>query len=336
MFVLSLLAGLVTGLSAQDQPEKKDKEPEKKEATEKKEVESKPSFVTRFEKDKSFYQELTTEVQQVVKVQGGADLPLKHKQTFYFKWTPLNQDGDKWVVKQTIEGVKMTVDIAGNPINFDSADPNLAGGAANPGLSDFFKSLVGAEFTITFGKNMVVEKVDGREDFLSKLANANQQMEQLLQNILGDEAMKEMTDPSLGMAPGKEIKEGESWEKKTTLSLGPIGSYERTFKYTYKGKDPDNKELDRIEVEPKLVYKAPTDQADGLLFRIKSGELESVSPKPGVIKFDPKLGRVAESEINVTMKGKLNVSIGTTDTTVELFQEQKTVTKTQDESFMSK
>ena len=311
---LACVAGLLSLASAQD----------------------KQKFEIKFEKDKPFYQELTTEVSQVVKVQGGADLPLKHKQTFYFKWLPLTQDKDKWVVKQTIEGVKMTVDIAGNPINYDSTDPNPSGSGTNPGLADFFKSLVGAEFTITFGPGAKVEKVDGRDDFLKKLAGANPQMEQLLRKILSDEALKEMTDPSAGITPPGEQAVGSSWEKKTTLSLGPIGSYERTFKYTYKGKDPSKKDLDRVEVDAKLVYKAPTDQADGLLFRIKSGNLETINPKPGVILYDPKLGRVVESDIGVTMKGTLNVSIGTTDTTVELFQEQKTTTKTGDTSFVPK
>lgn len=297
----------------------------------------KQKFETKFEKDKPFYQELTTDVTQVVKVQGGADLPLKHRQTFFFKWLPVEQTTDgKWKVKQTIEGLRMTVDIAGNPINYDSTDPNPSGASANPGLADFFKSLIGAEFTITFGPGMVVEKVEGRDEFLKKLANANPTMESLLRKILTDEALREMTDPSAGLSPSEEQSVGGTWDKKATLSLGPIGSYERTFKYTFKGKDPEKKDLDRVEVEPRLVYKAPSDSADGLLFRIKGGNLETINPKPGVIRFDRKAGRVEESDINVTMKGTLDVAIGTTDTKVELYQEQRTTTKTSDTSFLPK
>lgn len=295
---------------------------------------TKLTFETKFEKDKSFYQELTTEVGQTVKVQGGSDLNLKHKQIFYFKWTPITIDKEKTVVKQTIEGVKMTVDIAGNPINYDSTDPNPTGTSSNPGLADFFKSLVGAEFTVTYGPGMKVEKVDGREEFLKKLGGANPQMEQLLKKILSEEALKEMTDPSLGLTPPAAKAVGESWEKKSTLSLGPIGSYERTLKYTAKGKDPQNKTLERIEVEAKLEYKPPTDQLDGLLFRIKSGKLETINPKPGVILYNPQLNRVESAEIALTMRGSLNVTIGTTDTMVELQQDQKTTTRIGDKSFL--
>lgn len=313
--VAVLLAGMVSASFAQDA--------------------AKSTFETKFEKDKSFYQELTTEVGQTVKVQGGSDLNLKHKQTFYFKWTPVTVEKDRTVVKQTIEGVKMTVDIAGNPINYDSTDPNPTGTSSNPGLADFFKSLVGAEFTVTFGPKMKVEKVDGREEFLKKLAGANPQMEQLLKKILSDEALKEMTDPSLGLTAPEPVAVGGTWEKKSTLSLGPIGEYERTFKFTSKGKDSQKKDLDRIEVETKLVYKAPpADQPDGLLFRIKSGNLETVNPKPGVILFDPKTNRVESAEIAVSMRGTLNVTIGTTDTMVELQQDQKTTTRTGEKSFL--
>lgn len=293
----------------------------------------KSAFVTKFEKDKPFFQELTTDVKQTVKVQGGSDLNLSHKQTFFFKWTPVSVEADKKVVKLTIEGVKMTVDIGGNPINYDSTD-SAASIAGNPGLADFFNSLKGAEFTVTFGKGMAVEKVDGKEEFLKKLAGANGQMEQLLRKILTEEALKEMSDPSVGITPPGEQAVGSSWEKKSTLSLGPIGSYERTFKYTYKGKDPEKKDLDLIEVEPKLVYKAPSDASDGLLFKIKSGTLETINPKPGKILWDPKVGRVVEANIGVTMKGTLNVVVSSTETTVELYQEQKTVTRTGDKSFV--
>lgn len=295
-------------------------------------AQEKQDFKPKFEKDKAFYQKLTTTVAQTVKVQGGSDLNLKHEQTFFFKWLPIVDEPDKKVVKQTIEGVKMTVDIGGNPITYDSTDSAATGG--NPGLADFFNSLRGAELTVTFGKNFAVEKVDGKDELLKKLSTANPQMEQLLKKILTEEALKEMTDPSAGLIPPEPKAVGESWEKKSTLSLGPIGSYDRTFKYTYKGKDPEKKDLDLIEVEPKLVYKAPTDSAEGLLFRIKGGTLETIDPKPGKIRYNPKTGRVEEADIAVKMKGTLDVVIGSTETKVELYQEQKTLTQTGDKSFV--
>ncbi len=323
-YVAALVIGLVSLATAQD----------------------KQKFETKFEKDKPFYQKLTTEVEQTLKVQGGADVPLKHKQTFFFKWTPETQgttkdkdgkDRPTWTVKMTIEGVQFNMNIAQQTIDYDSTNPN-SGTSGNPGLADFFKNLVGAELKVTFGPGGVVEKVDGREELQKKLAAVNPQMESILKSVLTDEALREMTDPALGITPPTEKAVNEKWEKKTTLSLGPIGSYERTFEYTYKGKDADplKKELDRIEVKPTLTYKPPTGGGDNLPFRIKGGKLDTKEVKQGYILYDPKLGRVKEAKINILMTGDLDVTIGTAETKVSLQQDQKTELETSDTSFVQK
>lgn len=323
-FVAALVIGLVSLASGQD----------------------KQKFETKFEKDKSFYQKLTTEVEQTLKVQGGADVPLKHRQTFFFKWTTESQavakdkdgkDRPTTTVKMTIEGVQFNMNIAQQTIDYDSTNPT-SGTSGNPGLADFFKNLVGAELKVTFGPGGVVDKVDGREELQKKLAAVNPQMEAILKSVLTDEALKEMTDPSLGLTPPAEKAVNEKWEKKTTLSLGPIGSYDRTFEYTYKGKDTDplKKELDRIEVKPTLTYKPPTGGGDNLPFRIKGGKLDTKEVKSGYILYDGKTGRVKEAKINVLMTGDLDVTIGTAETKVSLQQDQKTEMETSDSPFIQK
>lgn len=295
-------------------------------------------FQLKLEKNKAFFQKITTTVQQTIKVQGGADLAQKHEQVFFFKWLPVDQVGDKWIVKQTIEGAKMTIDIAGNQVKYDSTSTGDSSGSA-PGLADFFSKLVGSEFTVTFGKGMAVEKVDGREEFLKKLGGVNAAMENILKKMLTEEALRQMVDPSFGISPPTEQKEGGSWEKTTTHTLGPIGAFELKNKYTYKGKDPNQKELDRIEVSSTVTYKPPTEQSDGLLFKIKGGELKSLDPTPdqaanNYILYDSKIGRVVKANMLLKMKGTLNVSIGATDTTIELNQEQTTAVETRETTYL--
>jgi Family of unknown function (DUF6263) len=293
---------------------------------------AKLKFEPKFELNKSFYQSVTTDVDQTVKVQGGNDLKLKHSQTFLFKWTPIKQDMDKWTVKLLIEGVKLKVEVASNPVNYDSTSdqPN----ANNPGLNEFFKNLLNSEFTVTYGKGMVVEKVEGQETLLKNLGTANQQMEQLLKKILTTEALKEMSDPLAGLTPPAEKGKDETWDKTTALKLGPIGDYERKLTFTYKGKDTEQKELEKVEVKAALTYKPPTAEADGLLFRIKGGDLTTQNPKAGTYLFDAKTGQLKKAELSVTMTGTLNVAIGTTETTVSLNQTQTTTILTQDKSFV--
>ncbi len=290
-------------------------------------ADGKQTFALKLEKDKPFYEEMTTSVTQAIKVQG-QDLTQKQDQTFSFEWTPVRQDGDKWVLKQKITAVKMNIDISGNPISYDSSNEAASGATGNPGLTDFFKNLKGSEFTVTLGKDNKVEKVDGRDDFIKKLSAGNNQLDGLLKKVLTDEALKQMTDPTFGLIPAQPKAVGETWESpKTTLALGPIGSYEVSYKFTYKGKEGAN---EKVEVVPTLVYKAPTENTDGLLFRIKGGDLKSTGTKPGTILYDAKAGRIVEATIPVELRGTLKVTIGGADTDVELSQTQTTTIKMTD------
>jgi hypothetical protein len=297
-------------------------------------------FETKFELNKPIYMKMTTTVKQSIKVQGSGNEPNQsHSQTFYFKWTPEKLDGDKWTVKLTIEGAALNLNIGGNPVVYDSTAPETAA-TSNPALADYFKNLIGSELKITFDKTMAVEKVDGRDAMLNKLQASNPQMEAVLKRILTEDALKQMADPAFGLsvAGGKNVN--DTWEKKTSLSLGPIGSYDVTNKFTYKGKntegaDAAEKDLDKVEVTSTLVYKAPTDQQEGLLFRIKGGTLESVDPKPGTILFDAKAGRIAKSSLTVKLKGTLQVTVGGQDTSVDLTQEQTTDVQTSDKSLIA-
>lgn len=313
--VIGLMAGMVSLATAQE----------------------KSKFETRFEKDKPFFQKLTTKVEQTLKVMGGSDIPLKHAQTYYFKWTPVSgpdKDG-RWVVKQAIEGVTFEFDVAGQTVKYDSTDPNPTGSTGNPGLGEFFKSLVGLEFTVTF-KGSQVEKVEGRDEALKKLAAVNPQLEGVLRKVLTDDALKEMTDPGLGLAPPAEQAVGGTWKKEGTLNLGPIGTYVRTYEFTYKGKDPVKKELDRVEVKPTLSYKPATEGTEGLPFRIKGGSLAVKESKDSHILYNPKTGRVESARINVVITGDLDVTVNTADTKVTLYQDQKTELDTSDTSLLPK
>jgi len=291
-------------------------------------------IVWKFEKDKPFFQEMSTKTTQTITVMG-MTVGQTQEHTFYFKWTPLKQEGDKWILKQTIEGVKMKIDIAGTPITFDSTAAAQPGGPNNA-LAEFFKAMIGAEFTLTLDKNMKVEKIEGRDEFLKKLGAANQQMEPLLKKLLSDDAMKKLADPTFGMIPPALKKVDENWTNTTKLDLGPLGNYDGTYKYTYKGKDATNKDLDKIDVETTLTYKAPTAEGE-LPFKIRSADIKTEEKlAPGTIFFDSKLGRVASSKMVVKINGTLDIEIGGMNAKVDLKQEQTTEIKTQDKSYVTK
>ena len=286
----------------------------------------------KFEKDKPIYQELTTETTQDMKVMG-MEVKQKQKQTFYFSWKPLEQKDKDWIIEQTIEGVKMEIEIGGNKISYDST----AQAAGNNPLADFFKALVASEFTITVGPDMKVTKVEGRKEFIDKLGATNQQMKPLLESILSEDALKQMADPSFAAIPGKDVAKDETWKQTSKLNLGPIGTYDTTYEYKYLGKDDKNKELDKIGVTTTLKYAPPAGDTvgAGLPFKIKDAKLEGKNAT-GTILFNSKEGRLDSSEMNLTLDGALDIEIGGQTTKVDLKQTQKTNIKTSDQPQLKK
>ena len=295
----------------------------------------KANLIWKFEKDKTFYQKMTTETHQTMKVLTN-DVTQTQKQTFDFSWTPTAQNGDDWTVTQKIVGVQMDIDLGGSKITYDSTKTE----AQNNALGDFFKALVGSEFKLTLNmpkeKQITVTKVEGREDFLKKLTSANQQMKPLLDQILSDEALKQMATPTFAALPNKEVAKGDTWKATTTLDMGPIGKYENTFTYTYDGKNTDakddaEKKWDKIKVATELKYTPPDEKAQsgGLPFKIKSADLTS-KDATGTIYYDPDKGRIARSTMSLQLNGKLNIEIGGQATEVKLDQKQDTNVETTD------
>ncbi len=280
----------------------------------------------KFEKGKAFYQEMKTTTNQNMKVMG-QEVTQKQDQTFFFSYTPVDVDKDgNWTIKQKIEGVKITIDINNAPISYDSTNSTQA----NNALADFFKQLVGAEFTLTLDKNMKVTKIEGQDAFIKNLVQANSQMEGLLKKILNNDTLKEMANPTFGIIPGKEVAKGETWKKSSSLNLGPIGSYDNEYTFTCEGKEKDHPDIALIKVETKLTYKSPTEsEGSALPFKIKSANLASKNAG-GQIKFDLKKNRLAESNLKLQLEGSLDIEIAGTTTKVDLKQEQTTVIKNSD------
>jgi hypothetical protein len=283
----------------------------------------------KFEKGKTFYQDVTTVTTQKMEVMG-MTIEQKQTQTFIFKWDVKDASDKEVTLLQKIEGVKMNIDIGGNKIDFDSSKE---AGAGNQ-LSDFFKALVGAEFTLTIDpQTLEIKKIDGAEKFVKDLVKANQQMEPLLKQILSDKALKQMAEPTFSaIEQGKKVKKGDTWKRTSSLDMGPIGKYETTYTYKYEGKDG---KLDKISVETVLTYTTPADSAGGLPFKIKSADLKSSDGK-GTVWFDNDKGRLDHSETELKLKGKLSIEIGGMTTEVTLDQTQKTTVKTTDDNPIKK
>jgi hypothetical protein len=282
-----------------------------------------------------FYQTMTTRTEQTMNVLNN-DVKQVQVQTFVFEWTPTDfNDKDKKVtIKQKIYSVKMDIDIGNQKISYDSNSPQ----AGSHPLNEFFNALKGSEFTLTIDLNSgKVTDIKGREEFVQKLTKANQAMKPLLEQILSDNALKQMAEPTFGaIRNGQEVikdsqKENEGWwNRSTKLEMGPIGTYENTYKYIYKGKGQgEDAKLDVLDVETTLKYTAPGDAPAGtaLPFKIKSAQLTSKNAK-GKVYFNAETGRIEKSDMSVELDGTLSIEIGGQTTEVKLSQKQTSEVRT--------
>jgi len=299
----------------------------------------KPPAFTAFDPDEKgvftpFWQDMTTTTNQTMKVQG-MEVVQTQKQTFYVQWTPKEKkDANTWIVDYKIVGVKMDIQIGGNSITYDSTAKDQQ--PDNP-LTQFFKALVGAEFKMTVKrddkKGIYVESVEGVPQFVAKLAQANEQLKPLLEQILNPEALKQMSNPTFAVYPKNETewKEGK-WAYDVKLNMGPIGSYDT--KYTYMRNTKDDKKKNVVDVTATMDYSAPKSGDTGNLpFVIKKGSLTADKDKTvGTVTLDTAKGRIAESTMDMELKGDLTIDIAGVETVVNLNQKQKSSVKTLSEN----
>jgi Family of unknown function (DUF6263) len=284
----------------------------------------------KFEKDKAFYQTVTTETTRTLKFTG-RDVSQKIKQTFFLAWTPAKQEDKNWIVKLQIVGFQMDFDGGSNKVAYDSTKDDKASGS----LPDFFKALFDAEFAYTLNAEMQATRVEGRDKAVEALAKANPLQETMVRQVLGEDALKQVADTSFAALPNKEVKKGDIWTRTASLLLGPIGTYETKYTYTDLGADKDAN-LEKIAVKADMTYKKPSDTRLGFFpFKVNSADLKTTEGS-GSIDFRKDRGRAEKWELKLTIKGKLNIDVGGKDTEIEVNETQTTTVTTSDENPVKK
>lgn len=277
----------------------------------------------------SFYQEITTETEQKMKIQA-MEVAQKQRQTFWLKWTPAKEDDKTWTLEQEILGVKMDLNIGGRQISICTWDVDVR--ATPDPVTNLCKSLVGAKFMFTINKaDMRVQKIDGREAFVEKAVKADGQLKHLLEAMLSEDTFKQWAEPLLGVIPaGGTVPNHKKWSRKTMLNLGPIGSYAADSTYAYEGANREN--LLEIRETVKMTYQPPKDKGPNKMgFRIVQADLKTTEGN-GAIFFDRDKGRVERSTTTLKLEGSLTIEIGGTNTQVDIWQAQKMTVKVTDKN----
>jgi hypothetical protein len=273
-------------------------------------------FRWQFEPGRSLVFEQTSEVEQEMTV-NGATLTQSQQQVFRLRLTPVRDLGnDRWILAFQVEGCRMEIKMQGNTFSFDSDKPD-----PNSPLAGFFKALVGTELRLTYDRAQGIVAVEGREALLRRLADVDATLRPMLGAILTEESMKEMGAQVLPTLPVQRARVGESWDRKSTLEMGPIGRYLTSTKFTYASSE-GGQEYYRVDVQDiRFQPPDPMVKPGALPFQVKESDLKGKGS--GEILFDRNRGRLAASSQKITLEGSLTISIGAAEQKLDLKQVQR-------------
>jgi hypothetical protein len=276
----------------------------------------------KFHKGRPFYQELTTETDMTLTFPN-RDVRQKGTQTFFFRWTPQEQDEDRnWVLTQQVEGVRMEIDAGGNKMKYDSTKGDNDSGT----LSDFYRLLVGGEFQVTLDpRKLKVTRIGGREELIKRIVNGNPQKKSLADHVLSEKALVEMAETSFAALPEEPVEPGDSWTRKGKLPMSSVGEYTVTYRYTYEGREG---RLDRVKVECTLKELPAGGDGKAPPMRIKKGATSGKGS--GTLFFDRDKGQVARLELSLRVEGSYTTRANDVDTEVGVVQTQRTTLRTTD------
>jgi RNA polymerase sigma factor (sigma-70 family) len=275
----------------------------------------------KFTLNRPIHQDTTIEVDQIIKTQGQV-VKQKQSHSYYIVWTPMENLGDSWRFRLTIQGLRLKLSNGDvSSLTFDSTKDQ----ESDRSLFNYFEALIGAEFTVTLNKEWKVQNVDGREAILKKHANANHELpalESVMNLFLREDSLSQLAEMSFGGLPRGTIRPGEDWSAEGKLGAKVLEEFPVTDRFTYAGLEG---KLDKITIKvesnsqgrPRAMKKP----GNVVLRRLEGS---------GVQFFDRVKGCSVSSERNLLLEGKFTSLVNGQETEMDIAQTQKTTIKTTD------
>ena len=177
-------------------------------------------------KGQTFEQNMEVKMTMKMEMMGmniDSDMPFSAK--ISYKMVDI-QNGN-FVLECTYEEMKMSMDIMGQKMNFDSSSKEQD--LDNDPFAKVFSSFLGKTFTMTLDKFKNVVAIEGMDKIIASiLENAahskeqKAQMEGMVKGMFGEEKFKENFALSNVIFPQKKVKKGFTWATETSQSLQGI------------------------------------------------------------------------------------------------------------------
>jgi hypothetical protein len=258
----------------------------------------------KFKKGDGFRLEIVSTFKQTMKLLDSKGKPqdkdvkqeIEYTQLLAFKVLDTKDDGSV-VLEETLESIAFK-----NP-----------GGTLTPD-----EKIKGATLTITLGPKRTVDKVEGLDALLAKLAGEDTKVRDTLKRTLTEDYFKKTAREVFAFLPDKADKK---WTRTVDAPLGPLGTLKITNEYKDEGTEKvKDQPVAKITFTSTVTYTKPTkEQSAGAPFHVVNGDLKADGAK-GTILFDAATGRLVSSNWALKLKGKMNIAIGDTELVAEVEQ----------------
>ncbi len=204
-------------------------------------------------------------------------------------WKIATVDASNGDVKmsQTVERLKMNTE--GPPfglVSFDSASETVPDTPLGKSLAEVFKVMIGKEFDVRMKSTGKIESVQVPASLIEGLKKAGS-----AGNAMDESTLKQMMTQSAITLPEKPVPPGEKWESVQQIDM-PFGAMVVRSQLSYEGIDPSSGYA-LISMKPMITVTPKEGAPISLTLNHAEGR--------GLVRFDIAKGRIARSDLDLTM-----------------------------------
>ncbi|HQX51828.1 MAG TPA: DUF6263 family protein [Planctomycetaceae bacterium] len=190
-------------------------------------------------------------------------------------------------MSQTVERLKMNSE--GPPfgtVAFDSASETAPDTPLGKSLAEVFKVMIGKEFDVQMKSTGKIESVQVPASLIEGLKKAGS-----AGNAMDESTLKQMMTQSAITLPEKPIQPGEKWESVQQIEM-PFGTMVVKSQLSFEGIDSSSGYA-LIAMKPTITVTPKEGAAINLTLNNAEGQ--------GMVRFDIAKGRIARSDLDLTM-----------------------------------
>jgi hypothetical protein len=274
----------------------------------------------KFKEGDTFYVQETISTRQTEKLRGSVLVQeLEQTRVSRFRVLKVMPDGGA-VLEQKLESVQAT--------------PHGAGVQTQAAA---VRRLAGATLRITLDGHQRVVKIEGFQKLVDDLARADEDAARIFRALVTEAAVRRPAELLLGFTPEGPVLKGDSWQVKSAVPFGPLGTLHLVDTYTLEGPESAEKDLVKVTLKSTATYSPPEKAAGvGLPFKIQKGDVK-VKEALGSLLFNLATGRLVQSERQRDVQGVLVLApTAHVQLEMEVEQRQKTAARVFDTNPLQK